>query len=134
MTEAPVAPTEEVGGGECNLRAALRRCAERYHRVLADNLPLVRTLIGEIHRHQEHELRVLKGVFYPVKAAAIVCLERAHACGAIRPEVDPSLAADIFGGMILAEVLRRASPEPPKYLTASYLDNCVDIFARGIER
>ncbi len=120
-------------GEAVDLRAILRRYAQRYHELLQCNLPLLRTLIGEIHRHQEHELRVFKGVFAPLKAELLAALQAAQVQGTVRPAVEPRVAADVFGSMIFTEVFRRASPSCPDYPAASYLEACVDMFARGIE-
>ena len=116
-----------------DLRATLRRYAHRYRDLLESSLPFLRTLIGAIHRYQEHEIRVFKGVFAPLKAELLAALQDAHARGVIRASVEPRVAADVFGSMIFTEVLRRASPSCPDYPPADYLETCVDVFARGVE-
>ncbi len=127
----PARPTSKSAAPD--LRASLRRYAQRYHDLLKHNLPLLRTLIGEIHRHREHELRVFKGVFTPLKAELQATIKSAQADRQVRPGIVPLVAADVFGSMIFTEVFRRASPYRPKYLSSRYLKACVDIFARGIE-
>ena len=128
----PVASTSTKDAAP-DLRTGLRRYAQRYHDLLRRNLPLLRTLIGEIHRHREHEVRVFKGIFMPLKNELLAAIESARADGFIRADVEAPVAADLFGGMIFAEVLRRASPHRPNYSAARCLEACVDIFARGIE-
>ena len=120
-------------GDAVDLCVTLRRYAKRYHDILQRNLPLLRTLIGEIHRHQEHELRVFKGVLAPLKVELLVALQTAQSSGAMRATIEPRIAADVFGSMIFTEIFRRASPSCPDYPVASYLEACVDVFARGIE-
>ena len=120
-------------GENADLRTTLRRYARRYHELLERNLPLLRTLIGEIHRHEEHEFRVFKGVFGPLKMDLHSALQAAQACGTMRPGIEPRVAADVFGSMIFTEVFRRASPYCPDYPAVDYVEACVDIFARGIE-
>jgi AcrR family transcriptional regulator len=127
------AASRSVGEAKPDLRAGLRSYAGRYHDLLQRNLPLLRTLIGEIHRHREHEVQVFKAIFNPLKAEVIRALEAARADGLIRAELDPVVIADMFGGMIFIEVLRRGSSTPPEYPSADYLAICVDVFARGIE-
>src|SRR5580700_3153221 len=48
---AHATPTEPVRASP-NLRADLDGFARRYAARLRENLPLIRTLIGEVHRHQ----------------------------------------------------------------------------------
>ncbi len=120
-------------GNTADLRATLRHYAQCYHELLQRNLPLLRTLIGEIHRHREYELRVFKGVLAPLKAELLVALQTAQGRGAVRSAIEPRIAADVFGSMVFTEVFRRASPYCPDYPPADYLETCVDVFARGIE-
>ena len=125
--------SQPPAGGTPDLRATLRHYAHRYRDLLQSNLPFLRTLIGAIHRYQEHEFRVFKGVFAPLKAELLAALQTAHDRGTMRAGVEPRVAADVFGSMIFTEVLRRASPSCPDYPAADYLESCVDIFARGVE-
>lgn len=119
--------------GDIDFRASLGRFAQRYHELLERNLPLLRTLIGEIHRHREHEMRVFKGIFAPLKTELLTVIESVQTRGLMRAGVDPLMAADAFSSMIFVEVLRRSPPHCPEYPTACYLETCVDLFARGIE-
>ncbi len=128
-TLAAHTPTDDA----IDLRASLRRYARRYHELLETNLPLLRTLIGEIHRHREHEMLVFKGVFLPLKAELLAAITSAQAAGLIRRGIEPLVAADVFSSMIFTEVFRRSSPYCPKYPAARYLETCVDVFVRGIE-
>ena len=98
------------------------------------NILLVRTLIGEIHRHVGHEKQVLKGIFAPLKEGLIEMIRAARARGIVRAEVDPLVAADLLGSMIFLEVLRRTSPFAPEYPKETYLECALDVFARGIEQ
>ncbi len=117
-----------------NFRAGLHRYARNYAELLQRNILLVRTLIGEIHRHVGHEKQVLQGIFWPLKADLIALIREAHERGIVRADVDPVIAADLLGGMIFMEILRRTSPFPPEYSTEVYFDGAVDVFARGVEQ
>ena len=117
-----------------DFRAGLRQYARRYVELLQSNILLVRTLIGEIHRHIEHEKQVLRGIFWPLKADLIAMIHEARERGIVRADVDPVIAADLLGGMIFMEVLRRTSPFPPEYSTEVYFEGTLDVFARGIEQ
>ena len=125
----PLHPTEPEA-----FRAGLRRYAWQYTELLQGNILLVRTLIGEIHRHREHEKQVLKGIFAPLKADLIALIREGQANGTVRTEVEPLVAADLLGSMIFLEVLRRTSPFTPDYPEDIYLENALELFARGIEQ
>ena len=130
--EDPARPAR-VPGPE-DFRAGLRRYALNYQELLQRNMLLVRTLIGEIHRHVEHEKQVLRGIFAPLKADLITLIREARVRGVVRADVDPLIAADLLGSMIFLEVLRRTSPFTPEYPTQTYLESALDVFARGIEQ
>ena len=117
-----------------DLRAGLRRYARGYAELLQSNILLVRTVIGEIHRHAEHEKQVLRGIFAPLKVELVALIREARERGTVRADVDPVIAADLLGGLIFMEVLRRTSPFTPDYSTEVYFDAAVDVFARGIEQ
>ena len=116
-----------------DLRATLLDIARRYEQMLSANMPLIRTLIGEIHRHSEHELRVRKSIFLPLKAELLAAVQAAQAAGTLRPEVDATVAADLFGGMVFMDALRRCGPTAPEYTPAAHQAACVDVFVRGVE-
>ena len=132
--EALAAPDPAAVRPGSSLRARLVHFARRCRELLESNLPFIRTMIGEIHRYREHEVRVFKGIFMPLKAELLAALTSARTRGHLRPGVEPRVAADMFGSMIFAEVLRRASPYCPDYPDDLYLETCVDVFGRGVER
>ena len=117
-----------------DLRADLLQCARRYAQFLQSNMPLLRTMIGEIHRYGEHEARVIKSIFAPLKAELLATVRVAQQTGKLRSGIDPTVAADAFGGMIFMDALRRSGPTAPDYPAGEYQAACVDVFVRGIER
>ncbi len=117
-----------------DLRAGLQRYAREYQELLQRNILLIRTLIGEIHRHGGHEKQVLTGIFMPLKTGLITMIDGARTRGTVRAEIDPLIAADLLGSLIFMEVLRRTSPFTPEYSPETYLESAVDVFARGIEQ
>ena len=117
-----------------DFRAGLRRYARDYAELLQSNILLVRTLIGEIHRHGGHEKQVLRGIFWPLKADLLALIHEARERGIVRADVDPLIAGDLLGGMIFMEVLRRTSPFTPDYSPETYLEGALDVFARAIEQ
>jgi len=120
-------------GGRGNLRAELAAFARRYEELLGEHLPLIRTLIGEIHRHRANERRVLHGIFQPTRAVLVRRLEQALTAGEIRAGTDPEIAADLLAGMIFSGVIRSASPLIVRpYSPAQYRESCVATFWAGI--
>lgn len=129
-TGAPAAP---AGTGGHGLRADLVSFARRYEELLEANLPLVRTMIGEIHRHAVCQHQALKGIFWPMRAALVERLRAACASGEARRSLNPAVAADLLAGMIFSGVLRSAKPaKVADYRAAEYREACVDILLNGI--
>ena len=131
--EAAVVAGEPAPPVTDDLRADLIEHARRYEKLLKHNLPLVRTMIGEIHHcHREHEKHVFHGIFRPVKAAITSRIEAAQKAGELRAEVRADILSDLFVGMIFTGVLRRAAPEIKlEYPAAQYLEAAVDLVLRG---
>ncbi len=125
---AQPAPIPETG----DLRADLTAHARRYDRLLQENLPLIRAMIGEIHHHSDHERQVFKAILRPLREELIARLQSARAQGYLRTDASPALLADLFNGMIFTGVLRRASPHVKlEYAPAAYLAGAVDLLVRG---
>jgi len=126
-------PEAGPGRGGRNLRADLAVFARRYEALLTANLPLIRTMVGEIHRHALCQRQALKGIFWPMRSALVERLRLARSTGEAKPGLNPAIAADIFAGAIFAGVLRRAnSAGKAEYSAASYGETCVDVFLNGI--
>ncbi len=115
-----------------DLRAGLRQYIQNYEDLLRRNILLLRTLIGEIHRHREHEAKVLKGIFAPLKVELMATIHAARKRGAVRADVDPLIAADLLGSMVFMDVLRRTASLAPDYPVERYLETALDLFIRGI--
>ncbi len=129
------APESESGApaAERTLRSDLESLARRYEELLVANLPLIRTMIGEIHRHALCQHQALKGIFSPMRDALVSRLRRASASGEARPELDPELSADIFAGAIFSSVIRRAALRARRpYSAAKYRKTWVEMFVSGI--
>jgi AcrR family transcriptional regulator len=115
-----------------DLRTDLAQHARCYELLLQDNLPLIRTMIGEIHHHGDHERQVFKAIFRPLREALVACLKQAIAQGRVHPGADAEMLADLFNGMIFTGVLRRTvSHVKPEYTAATHLDAVVDLIMRG---
>ena len=120
------APTDD-------LQADLLGLARHYDKVLAENLPLVRTMLGEIqHHHRDQEKQVYRGIFRPLKNAIIARLESAKAAGELDPLFTPALLADLLAGMLFTGALRCASKDLKlEYTHHHYLETAVELVLRG---
>ena len=125
----PAAPE----AGARSLRADLEQFARRYEDLLVDNLPLIRTMLGEIHRHAVCQHQALRGIFWPMRAALVERIRIARRSGEARPGLNPSIAADLFAGTIFSSVIRRSKPSARRdYSASDYRAACVDVFLGGI--
>lgn len=120
------APTDD-------LRTDLNRLAQHYEALLTANLPLVRTMLGELqHRHGDHEKQVFRAVFAPLKTALVARLKAARQAGELQPDFRADMLADLFGGMIFTGVIRRSSPDVKlEYTASAYRQAAVDLVLRG---
>lgn len=111
-----------------DLREDLREFARQYEQALRKNLALVRTCVGEIHRHRDYAGRVLQAIFQPLRADLIARLEKARAQRKILLSTDAAITADLLSGMILSGVLRDTNKLKRRGYTAQrYRAACVDV-------
>jgi AcrR family transcriptional regulator len=116
-----------------SLRDDLAQFARRYEDLLVANLPLIRTMIGEIHRHALCQHQALRGIFWPMRAALVKRLGLAFKAGEARAGLDPSIAADLLAGSIFSYVIRKSTPKMRRgYSASDYREACVDVFLNGI--
>lgn len=124
----------EVPQATADLRADLLELARTFDRVLAANLPLVRTMLGEIQRYQEHERQVFHGIFHPLKNALRDRLESAARIGRLKPATSIEILADLFVSMVFMGVLRRNLSHIRRgYSNTAYLQGIVDTVLQGAE-
>jgi AcrR family transcriptional regulator len=116
-----------------DLHADLLALARHYDKVLAENLPLVRTMLGEIHHHhREQEKQVFRGIFRPLKNAMVLRLESARVAGELNPTFTPVLLADLLTAMLFTGSLRCASKDLKlEYSQNHYLESAVELVLRG---
>jgi AcrR family transcriptional regulator len=120
-----------------DFRADLFALARCYDRHLTENLPLVRTMIGESHHlhHSSHERSVFKGIFLPLKEALLHRIEAAKDAGVLRRDLRADALADLFFGMVFTGVLRRGTPHiRVPYSTTEYIESAVTILLEGAAR
>jgi len=116
-----------------DLRRTVRTYAEAHTRKLRDNEDFVRTFVGEMTRHP----RLCRSLFVeaakPVRQKFIAYLQAAQKAGLVRKDLDPTTAVDALSGMLLAGALRRPLTESI-YSSRRYVETCVELFLKGIER
>ena len=117
---------------DSDLRSDLTEHARRYEHLLKENLPLIRTMIGEIHHHADHERQVFKAIFRPLRESLVARLSAARNEGGPPDAAEPEVLADLFTGMIFMGVLRRNSSQMKlEYSANNYLSAAVDLVVRG---
>lgn len=107
-------PEESSMADTGDLRSDVEGWARRYEALLRENFLFVRTCVGEIHRHEAYESRVLHAIFAPLRAALVGRLIQAAQRNETHSGVDPEIAADLLSGMIFTGVLREASGLKPR--------------------
>jgi AcrR family transcriptional regulator len=119
-----------------DLRADLLAFARGYEKILTENLPLVRTLIGEVHHEQHvlHEKQVFRAIFLPLKEALFNRVETARKAGQLVGRMRADVLADLFFAMIFTGVLRRSALHVKlEYSGAHYLESAIALFLNGAE-
>jgi AcrR family transcriptional regulator len=130
-----------TAAGPANIPAAtgsfpadLLAFARIYAKLLQENLPLVCTMIGEVHHHRHvgHERLVFRGIFLPLKAALRERIDLAQRSGELVRDLRPDVLADLFFAMIFTGVLRRSSLRVKiEYSAAAYHKSAVRLFLAG---
>jgi AcrR family transcriptional regulator len=134
--EQPVASRPVIPAPTANLRADLILLARSYEKLLTENLPLVRAMLGEIHHHgRDCERQVFRGIFGPLKEALLARLRLGLDAGQLPADPDPEILEDLLGGMIFTGVLRRSlSHLKLSYSATAHLEAAVDLVLRGSVR
>ena len=115
-----------------DLRADLTEHARRYEQLLKENLPLIRTMIGEVHHHGDQKHQVFKAILRPLREALVARLHKAQREGQLPAAGRPEVLADLFSGMIFTGVLRRnMSQQQLEYTAGAYLAAAVDLIVRS---
>ncbi|MDB6137855.1 MAG: transcriptional regulator, TetR family [Verrucomicrobiaceae bacterium] len=115
-----------------DLRADLTAFARAYSDMLVKNEAMIRTLIGEASRHQDHARQLIKESVKPARVRLIAYLHDAQERGQVRKGLELPVVADMFSGMLLSGMLRRSSHGVREYSAATYLESCVDVLVAGI--
>jgi AcrR family transcriptional regulator len=119
-------------GRETSLSEIVRDYAETYAAGINKNLALRRVLIGEIQHFQEHEIKVIRGIFEPTRQRLIARLRGAQEAGLARKEANPAIVADQINAMIFMGALKSSLPLCREYSARDYLDACVEATVRAL--
>jgi AcrR family transcriptional regulator len=115
-----------------DLRGDLLAFGRIYEQRLQENLPLVRAMVGEIHRYGENQRQVYHAIFRPLREVLLRRLEQARDERLLNRTASPEILSDLFVGMIFTGVLRRASPSVQRnYSAAAHLKAAVDVIVQG---
>jgi AcrR family transcriptional regulator len=124
---------EALLGSPEDLRRTVRSYAQAYANKLNENQDLVRTFMGELNRH----LKLWRSLFAEAAKSSrhkfITYLKEAQKAGMVRADLDAETAADALTGMLMSGMLR--SPLTDSfYSNKRYVETCVALFLKGIER
>jgi len=115
------------------LRRTVRSYGHAYANKLRENEGLVRTFMGELTRH----LKLCRSLFVESSKSSrlkfIAYLKAAQKEGLVRKDLDAETSADALTGMLLSGTLRRPLTDP-YYSSKRYVETCVELFLKGIER
>jgi AcrR family transcriptional regulator len=116
-----------------DLGRTVRSYAQAYANKLHENEDLVRTFMGELTRH----LKLCRSLFVESAKASrqkfIAYLRDAQKAGLVRKDLEVETATDALTGMLMSGALRRPLTDS-YYSTKRYVDTCVELFLKGIER
>ena len=115
-----------------DLRIDLKHYAKLYNNALEAQEDLIRTFIGEAKRHPEEARQVIQEAAKPMRDKLVAYLRSSQAQGIIRDDIDPAPTVDMFTAMLLGGMLRRSAVITLDYSREDYIENCVNIFIRGI--
>ncbi|MFD0894560.1 TetR/AcrR family transcriptional regulator [Luteolibacter ambystomatis] len=115
-----------------SLREVIAAFAEADYSSLKQNVSLMRVLVGEIQKFEEHEMKVLRAIFRPRRDQLTKRLRDAQARGEVIADVNPAIVVDQLVGMIFTHVLRSDCPFKLEYKQDQYVRACVDLIVRGI--
>lgn len=128
----PLAERFDTLPEEASLREIVTAYVEADYASLKRNVALMRVLVGEIQKFEEHEVSVLRAIFRPKRDQMTKRLRAAQARGEVRADVEPEIVVDQIVGMIFSHVLRSDCPLSLEYKPDQYLRACIDVIMRGI--
>jgi AcrR family transcriptional regulator len=116
-----------------DLRKTVRAFVEAYMKKLTTHEDLVRMFIGELKRQLKLSRRIFVEASKTSRQRFIDYLRQAQKAKLVRADVDPAAATDALSGMLTMGVLRRPLTES-LYSGEHFVETCVEIFLKGIER
>jgi AcrR family transcriptional regulator len=116
-----------------DFRRTVRSFALAYAKKVIEGEDMVRTFMGELKRHLKLCRRLFVEAAKPGRQKFIEYLVAAKKAGFVREDVNPNTATDALTGMLMAGALRRPITES-MYSNRRYVETCIDLFLKGIER
>lgn len=116
-----------------DLRVDLKHYAKLYNQMLEEHEALIRMFIGEAKRHPDAARQILHDACQSLNEQLIRYLKKGQENGTVCLELPLKPIVDMFTGMLLSGMLRRtATPTAQAYTNEHYIDNCIELFVRGI--
>ncbi len=116
-----------------DLHIDLKHYAQLYNQMLEEHEALIRMFIGEAKRHPDAARQILHDTCQSLNEQLVRYLKKGQENGTVCPQLDLKPIVDMFTGMLLSGMLRRtATPTAQAYSSQCYIDNCVELFVRGI--
>ncbi len=116
-----------------NLYIDLRHYAKLSSQMMEKNEALIRTFIGEAKRYPEAARQIVYETDKSLREKLVAYLQKGQDKGTVSPDVNLKASVDSFCGMLLYGMLRFSdTPDTLGYSRENYIENCVDLFVRGI--
>lgn len=116
-----------------DLHIDLKHYAQLYNQMLEEHEALMRMFIGEAKRHPDAARKILHDACQSLNEQLVRYLKKGQENGTVCPELDLKPIVDMFTGMLLSGMLRRtATPTAQAYSSECYINNCIELFVRGI--
>jgi len=118
-----------------NLRDDLTAYVEIYQSKMTENIALIRTMIGDLQRHREYEVEVLRGIFQTLRVQMIARVKLARDEGVVRRAIEPAIVVDQLVAMIFTCVLKSTKSHVIlEYAVKDYVAASIDLVVNGISK
>lgn len=115
-----------------SLDEILTRFAEVYFKTVGSNPDYVRTMLGEMARHEEEVRTVVVDMMKPMREQFISLLDDRKRRGEIRPDVNSEVVMDAFIGGLFANIIKPCFHNL-SYTKDDYIRFCVRLFVEGLK-
>jgi AcrR family transcriptional regulator len=116
----------DVNEIKTDLRTHLHYCFKLRHRIVQENIDLLRVLIGELHNFSSKEREIINASANPMHEYLLKVLKHAASKGEAKFSKETAAVFDITEGVFLIDALRRKYSHPPNYSAQKIVDLVVD--------